>query len=133
MRVILVGGPRRGKSTYARELRAMGIPTFCTDALSMVKDPEDGVTYLPEGLEWSEASQYVADNWFTKPGRWCIDGVATARALRKWPGDGMPADKIVIFTDPMCETSKGQEAMAKGVVKVWLEVADRFAPIAEAR
>ena len=74
-RVVLVGGPLTGKSTLARALAPRYLPepehqTRCTDELMGV-------------LEWSEASAEVA-RWLNEPGPWIIEGVATARALRKW-------------------------------------------------
>lgn len=127
-RIILVGPPRAGKSTYARELRARGIPTYCTDPLSLVKDPEKGVHYLPEGLSWNDASKYVVDEWFPMPGPWCIDGVATVRAIRKLfaygKGSLLHGVRIVRFTKQheRAVTKNGQRAMAKGIDTVWLEI-----------
>lgn len=131
-RVVIIGGPRRGKSTMARELRAVGIPTYCGDPRSAVKEPEDGVTYLPEGLAWSESSAYIAENWLTAPGPWCCEGVAMARAVRKLVGADMlgvlDGAEIVVLTDPAegAQESPGQAVMAKGVATVWAEVADLF-------
>lgn len=139
MKVILVGAPRSGKSTYARELRQQGIPTFCTDPLSLVKDPEQGVTYLPEGMAWSEASRFIADYWFVAPGPWCIEGIATVRALRKVTEDGrqriLDTCRIVRFTRQWrnAVTKPGQVAMAKAIDTVWSEVEPSFRAITEYR
>jgi len=132
-RVIIIGGPRRGKSTLARELRAASaIPTYCGDPANLVKEPEDGVTYLPANLSWSESSAYIAENWLTQPGPWCCEGVAMARAVRKLVMAGKTAAldgvDIVVLTEPhegATETT-GQAIMAKGVMTVWAEVADLF-------
>lgn len=125
-RVILVGGPMRGKSTYARRFR---VPIMCTDARSQVREPDPDVEYLPEGLEWSAASAYVAEHWLTRPGPWVIEGVATARALRKWFAVHAepPADRVLLFVRPAATPTDGQERMAAGVMKVWSEVADLVA------
>lgn len=135
-RVVIIGGPRRGKSTMARKLRAEGIPTFCTDPLTLVKDPEEGVTYLPEGLGWSEASKFVADNWLTQPGPWCVEGIATVRALRKFINERGDVDgsevlagvEVIVLTDghPDADINDRQEATAKAVWTIWSEIADRF-------
>lgn len=140
MRIVLVGGPRRGKSTLARQYRAQGIPTFCGDPRSKVKDPEEGVTYLPEELPYAGdqgAAAHVAGLWFIWQGPWLCEGHVMARALRRWldahPRE-MPADKIIVLSGPAkCETSKGQDAMHKGVMTVWEEIAHHFREITEYR
>lgn len=132
-RVIIVGGPRRGKSTLAAELR---LPTFCTDpASTLLEAPRPGVTYLPEGLEASGdrgAAQWVVDNWLSKPGPWCVEGWLTARALRRWKRPEPPADRIIVLLDARCLTTAAQAAMTKGVRTVWTQVQHRF-PFAEVR
>src|SRR5688572_28574580 len=136
MRVLILGGPLRGKSTLARELRAEGLRTFCTDAPSYCREVEYGVTYLPEGLVWSGASQYVADQWLSMPGPWVIEGAAAVRALRKWAEanpDGVPADRIVMLVQARAPTTGRQEGLAKGVVSVWREICQRFDGVTEHR
>jgi hypothetical protein len=149
-RVIIVGGPRRGKSTLARELAAPvnradrseligGCPIYCGDPLSKVKDPQPGVRYLPEGIPISGddgAAQWVADNWFTLPGPWVCEGWVMARALRRWlatydrryrenkPG---PADRIIVLDRPaFTQELKGQASMHKAVMTVWAGIAHHF-------
>ncbi len=135
-RIVIVGGPRCGKSTLARELRAHGYPTYCGDPLSKAKEPEDDVTYAPEGLGMGpEASRFVADVLFTMPGKWVCEGHIMARALRKWASERewhcMPCDRIIVLSDhhPLAAVSSAQAAMHRGVMTTWSEVADRFAPI----
>lgn len=129
-RIVIVGGPRRGKSTLARSYREEGIPTYCGDPASLVKDPEFGVTYLPDGLEWSECSAYVAERWLTQPGPWCCEGVVMARALRKFlanGGDASGIDVVVIeAAHPDAEVTAGQEQFTKSVMTVWSEIAPHF-------
>lgn len=131
-KIILVGAPRSGKSTYAAGLRKDGIPTFCTDPESLVKDVEKAVTYLPEGLDWSEASQYVLDQWFTMPGPWCIEGIATVRALRKL----LDERRTVLLKDVQvlrfrgqhkdAVTKPGQITLKKGIDSIWFEIEPRL-------
>lgn len=135
-RIILVGGPRTGKSTIARTYRERGVPTFCGDPRSKAKEIEDGVVYLPEGLAWTEGSQYVADNWFTKAGPWICEGQIMARALRKWIRSHpktMPADRIIVITNhhPDAALLPGQRAMHKSVMTVWHEIRRKLDGIAE--
>jgi len=129
-RVLIIGGPRRGKSTLAKQYRAAGTPTFCGDPINLVKDPESDVTYLPANLQWSESSQYIADNWLTQPGPWCCEGVAMARAVRKLVANDKQSQlngvEIIVLNGCTAETTPQQEAMAKGVHTVWCEIADLF-------
>lgn len=122
-------------SSFARALRDRGIPTLCTDPRPLVKDPEEGVEYLPDEYAdrsmWSAASEYVARNYFAREGPWCIDGVASARALRKWlvldlDERPAPCDQIILFANPVVELTSGQAAMTAGVWTVWAEVREYF-------
>jgi hypothetical protein len=158
-RIIIVGGPRRGKSTMAgalaewredltgnRVLPRSPIPIYCGDPLSKVKEPVAGVHYLPEGIPISGddgAAQWVADNWFSKPGPWVCEGWVMARALRRWVAGcdargipyrdlRAPADRIVVLDRPgFGMPSKGQEAMHKAVMTVWGQVQHWFVAITE--
>lgn len=144
MRVVIVGGPRRGKSTLAR---TFGLPIFCGDPKSKVKDPEDGVTYLSEGLPYagdSGASAWITVNWFSQSAPWVAEGHVMARALRRWMEQErscqyasrvvMPCDRIIVLAGPArCESTKGQETMHKGVMTVWEEIAHNFRAITEYR
>jgi hypothetical protein len=155
-RIIIVGGPRRGKSTMAHELagpwdgRKGAAPIRCGDPLSKVKEPVLGVEYLPEGIPISGddgAAQWVADNWFVRPGPWVCEGWVMARALRRWLGGNAepssnskldrfsrPADRIIVLSGPAwVESSKGQESMHKAVMTVWCQVAHHFRDITEDR
>lgn len=128
MKYFVIGPPRSGKSTYARRLREEGIPTLCTDPRGHVKEPEPFVTYAPN-LDWSDCSQYVADNWITKSGPWCIEGVGSVRALRKFlvrpkAHEALKDVVIVVFDQQLPEhvTKSGQSVMAKSVATVWSQI-----------
>jgi hypothetical protein len=110
-RIVIVGGPKTGKSTLAHHPRHFAAEVRSTDELVGV-------------LEWSEVSAEVA-TWFDEPGPWIIEGVATARALRKWLATHAeaPLDIVVVLMGkPFVELSKGQAAMGKGVATVWNEI-----------
>lgn len=136
MRIVVVGGPRCGKSTLARWYRERGTPTFCGDPLSKVKEPEPGVTYLPEGLDFSGdkgAAQWIVDNWFSMRGPWLCEGHVMARALRRCVNRPTPCDKVLLLPVPKVDQTPGQLAMTKGVMKVWGEIARHYGPVTEVR
>ncbi len=144
-RIVIVGGPRCGKSKLSKALRARGFPTFCGDPHDKVKEPEPGVTYLRDGMGMeSESSRYIVDNWLTMPGPWVLEGHIMARVLRKWVKDVLekpedypsgightnwPCDRIVVFPHqhPDAEITTKQASMHRGVIDTtWRGVRDYF-------
>lgn len=112
MRVAILGAPKTGKSTYAaKRAAASGGPVRHTD--DVIK------------LGWSEASAHVSE-WFDAPGPWIVEGVAVARALRKWlerNATGRPVDELILTSNsPFCAHSPGQASMAKGIDTVLDEI-----------
>lgn len=112
MRVAILGAPKTGKSTYAAKRAAVsGGPVRHTD--DVIK------------MGWSEASAHVSE-WFDAPGPWIVEGVAVARALRKWlerNATGRPVDELILTTNPpFCAHSPGQASMAKGIDTVLDEI-----------
>lgn len=112
MRVLILGGPRTGKTTLAESFGvAIGCPVRHTDDLL--------------GGQWSEVSEEVS-TWIDEPGPWIIEGVAVVRALRKWllrNPTGSPCDRVVILAwRPYVSRSEGQERMAKGHDTILAEV-----------
>jgi dephospho-CoA kinase len=119
MRILIIGGPKTGKTTLANKL-AVEMPASVRYTDSVM------------GLGWSEASAEVA-TWFDEPGPWIIEGVAVPRALRKWmknnPGERPPVDKIIGCDGAFQELTPGQQSMTKGVDTVMKEI---VAPLAAA-
>lgn len=117
-RIVILGGPRTGKTTLADQMFGW----HKLNGQSMTLYHTDDIIHLG----WSEASQHVADEWLTQPGPWIIEGVAVARALRKWreahPGERPPVDRVIRLTEPHVELNKGQSTMAKGEASVWWEI-----------
>ncbi len=111
-RIIIVGGPRTGKSTLAVRLgERHDIPVRFGDSLI-------------DTHEWSEASEEVS-RWLDEKGPAIIDGVVAARALRKWLArnpEGHPDFTVVFLRDNIQVQSPGARAMAKGVETVWREI-----------
>lgn len=120
-RIIIVGGPRVGKSTLSKKLiDEWGISTLHTS--------QDLERLFPAnqsaGENWSKSSAY-ASKWFDEEGDWICEGVQMARGLRKWlianPGKPLDAD-IVLLRQPMVPQRDGQKTMMKGVETVFREI-----------
>lgn len=122
MRVLIVGWPRSGKTTYARDLaQKLGLEHLCTDPQNKC-DP--GVRGIPNDLEWGESSQFVANHLLGLNA--IVEGVSVPRALRKWremnPGSPPPVDKV-IWLDPRFEqVTSGHMGMGKGIDQVMEEL-----------
>jgi hypothetical protein len=149
-RIVIVGGPRCGKSWLANELSpkiaddgSLVAPIYCGDPLSTVKDPCMYVNYLPNGLPYAGddgAAAWVAEHWLSMRGPWILEGHVMARALRRWmhASDAVeeyPCDRIIVFEDQRhdCDLKRGQVAMHKGVMRVWAGIRNYFDPITEYR
>jgi len=109
LRTVIVGGPKTGKTLLSQ---TMPEPTYHTD------------DYMHLG--WSEASQKVSELFFAS-GPWTVEGVATARALRRWllrNGEGKPCDRVLVLTK-VRDTSAykpGHLTMAKGIHTVFQQI-----------
>lgn len=106
-RIAIVGGPKTGKTTLANQLDVCALHT-------------DDVAHLG----WSEASE-AASLWFDVPGPKVVEGVAVARALRKWLSRtevGRPCDVLIVLSHPFVELTVGQVSMGKGIVTVLKEI-----------
>lgn len=120
-RIAISGGPRTGKTTMAINLFG-GLASAADRAgiSSHVFHTDDLIS-----LGWSEASE-AASKWFDEPGPWIVEGVAVSRALRKWreanPHRRPPIDRMIFLHLAKAPTTKGQDTMAKGVVKVHDEI-----------
>lgn len=121
-RIVILGGPRTGKTTLAERIAAEVEQRHARAGTSHgpVRHTDDLIH-----LGWSEASQHVADEWLTQPGPWIIEGVAVTRALRKWrdahPGEAPPVDRVIVLWHPHEVLLPGQVAMAKADLKRWRE------------
>ncbi len=109
-RVVIVGGPRCGKTTRAKALAATGLQARHTDDLI-------------GKLDWSAASEEVS-RWFALPGPWVIEGVAAVRALRKWLAShgGQPCDQVEVMRKPFTQLNAGQASMLKSFETMWAEI-----------
>ena len=113
MRVLVIGGPRVGKTTLADKLGAHnGWP---------VRHADDVIK-----LGWSEASEEVS-KWMDAEGPWVIEGVAVVRSLRKWfdrhHRSEIPCDQVYFSQTPRVPLIlPGHISMTKGVLTVWSQV-----------
>ena len=130
-RILIVGGPRTGKTHLARQLsETQAVRVRGTDETLSLTD-EDG-----KPLDWSAQSLAVSE-WFDEPGPWIIEGVVVPRALRKWrarnPDAAPPADRLIYLWQPREPLIKGQASMAKGVDTVLREILPWLTPIMSAK
>jgi hypothetical protein len=157
-RIVIVGGPRCGKSWLAANLSLettegsgpLGTSSiYCGDPLSTVKDPMPTVHYLPEGIPYSGnegAAAWIAEHWFSMAGPWICEGHVMARALQRyidqqlsvwdfWDQCAMPCDKIIVFEEQRSDQilKPGQLSQHKGVMTTWRRIRDYFDPIVEYR
>lgn len=103
MRIVIVGGPKTGKTTLAAQLAGVETPVFATDDLI-------------GKLEWGEDSAEVA-SWFGRPGPWIIEGVTTVRALRKWllGNTGAPCDVVYRLEIPHQPLTSQQQTLHRQI------------------
>jgi hypothetical protein len=119
-RVVIAGGPRRGKSTIAEKLVGPGVTHHHGEEL--VDRPEWAGMTREE--KWSAGSALAA-TWLDEPGPLVAENVAMSRALRKWlkaHPEGKPVDVVVHLSDAVNETIPGQETMAAGDETVWKQI-----------
>lgn len=111
-RLAILGAPKTGKTTLAAKL--------ANENACEVRGTDDLI-----GLGWSEASEAAAA-WFDDPTNQIIEGVAVARALRKWLAahpEGKPVDRLIILANaPFEQHTQGQASMGKGIVTVLAEI-----------
>lgn len=114
-RIAIVGGPRTGKTTFARaHAEKLGLPLVSTD------------DFIPLG--WSGSGAKAADV-IAGARRLLIEGVAVPRALRRLLADHprrRPIERLIILTRPKIKRSKRQDAMAKGLAKILGEILPRL-------
>lgn len=125
-RIVILGGPKTGKTTVAEQIWREAEQRHARAGTSHgpARHTDDLIH-----LGWSEASQ-AASAWLDETGPWIIEGVAAVRALRKWrdqhPGKRPPVDRVIYLTKPWRGRTPGQEAMAKGHYtgpgSIWSEV-----------
>lgn len=117
MRIVITGYPNSGKTTLANMLLLID---------SSVAWDLKQTDRLVDGREWSAISSEVA-KWMDEPGPWIIEGVAAARAIRKWranhtPFEKAPLDMFIYMRRELNGYRPGQRAMANGMDTVMTEL-----------
>lgn len=111
MKIIIAGGPRTSKSTFAKELnKKLNIPIVSTD------------DYIACG--WSEAPHEIIDAIKDLPS-YILEGVNAGRTIRKMVEKNIELDfdRVYYLEEPVIEyDKKGQMSLAKGCKTVWLDV-----------
>ncbi len=121
MRVVITGGPRVGKTTFAaallEEMRRQwpGMTCFATDDMIGAAD-------------WSEQSAELAERYL-QAGPWLIEGVTNVRALRKFLDRDLgdkPCDVVIYFDYPVVELTSRQEGMRKSCRTIFDQARERL-------
>jgi hypothetical protein len=110
-KIAIIGAPKTGKTTLGQKL---------ADERGCVCRSTDEVM----SLGWSESSLAVS-HWFDEDTP-IIEGVAVARALRKWLDRnpiGKPIDTLIVISNsPFEAPTPGQASMGKGIATVLAEI-----------
>lgn len=133
-RVVVIGAPRTGKTTYATKLaRELGVHLASTG--KHTEQPEGLVSaknygkistddYLNKYSYAELPSQVIAD--LRKMDSFVLEGTQAARVLRRWlreTPDEPRVDKALVFLGrPWVARTPKQEATAKGVRTTWREL-----------
>lgn len=119
-RILIVGGPKVGKTTLAKKLAEKhSIPD------GKVRHTDD----LIDTHSWSDSSEVVS-KWMDEPGPWLIEGVTLVRALRKWLAahpDGRPADVLLFSSNERVSLTPRQRVMTSGLLTVWKDIRGELA------
>lgn len=128
MRIVVIGGPRTGKTTYATKLaREMGVHLASCGKRT---ENESGLVstdnygrdskvggFSRERAVWDALPTEVIRD-LRKRDSFVLEGTQAARVLRRWlreSPDEPKIDKVLVFDKPWVERNAGQQAMAKGV------------------
>lgn len=101
-KILIIGGPRCGKTTYAKKLKEdTGLP---------LKHFDD----LIGKHSWEDMSGVIA-KMLDEPGPWIMEGVGGVRGLRQWLRDHhhAPGFEIHVLDKPKIAHTKGQANMHK--------------------
>ena len=120
-RIVVIGGPRTGKTTYATKLaRELGVHLASTGKRT---ESERGLVstdnYIGSGSYAELPDRVIAD--LRKRDSFVLEGTQAARVLRRWLREApeeAKLDKVLVFGKPWVARNPRQEATAKGVKTV---------------
>jgi adenylate kinase family enzyme len=118
VRIVVIGGPRTGKTTYATKLaKQLGVHLGSTGKRT---EQEDGLVSTDNYMRrsnWKTLPEVVIKDLKNRDS-WVLEGTQAARVLRRWLKESpseVKVDKVLVFNRPWVARNAGQEAMAKGV------------------
>lgn len=111
MKVVVIGVPRSGKTTYA-------LAHYNNEHVIHTDD------LLDQDIPWSHRSELMV-HWMETIPQFCIEGSDAVRGLRKFmkqnPGEP-PCDKVVWLGSPREELSNSQKGFGKGCKKIFFDI-----------
>lgn len=111
-RIVIVGGPGTGKTTLSHQLSA--------HVQAGLISADDSI-----GMEWSAASQHLANIMGATPAPWIAEGVRMAHALRKCRDnrpDTKPCERVYVLSTVYRPIPDGSYRMARGAETVFNEI-----------
>lgn len=110
MRFAIVGGPGCGKTTQAKFLQA----TWPEGERGPIRVYHtDDAAHLP----WKDQAYFWLSLQYL-PGNWILEGIQTARVLRK----GLNVHKVKAMFDPKTPLNPKQRQLMKSVKTIWRDV-----------
>ena len=124
-RIVVIGGPRTGKTTYATKLaRQLGVHLASTGKRT---EAEGGLVstdnYIGRGT-WGEVPDHIIKDLRQRES-FVLEGTQAARVLRRWltqNPDEPRIDKVLVFNRAWVPRNPHQESMAKGVKTVFRDL-----------
>ena len=111
MKVVVIGVPRSGKTSYALGQYDSQYVIHTDDLVS-------------QDIPWSHRSELIA-HWMEIIPEFCIEGCDAVRGLRKFlkqnPGKP-PCDKVIWWGSPKDELSNSQKGFGKGCKKIFFDI-----------
>lgn len=126
MRIVVVGGPRTGKTTYATKLaKQLGVHLASTGKRTEAESGLVSTDNYMKKANWAETPNLIIKDLRGKKS-FVLEGTQAARVLRRWykqDPDEPKIDKVLVFGKAWVNRNPGQVSMAKGVQTVLADLA----------